>query len=233
MIAVAANYLTHNSCFLLTNRNLHLTRGTSGSAHTLEREKHFSYDTVWSNTNSTCRESQVKSGKQQEGNYMGLLVTTSSVANLEKRPNHRGQQIGAKNGNWLAFSNRKTLLSGQIYLAPCSRPTKIAKSNVSTAASCTQRFRITPKLANIILGCYLLCALAAARTGERSRIASSALHTTNVDGAAAILHRRVSSALAGAPNGGTLHVQKIRGISIYWKTKLREMTKLLVNCASP
>ena len=38
LIAVAANYLTHNSCFLLTNRNLHLTRGTSGSAHMLEEK---------------------------------------------------------------------------------------------------------------------------------------------------------------------------------------------------
>ena len=199
----------------------------------LVREKHFNYGTVWSNMNSTCRELQVKSGKQQEGNYTGLLVTTSLVANLEKRLNHRGQQIGAKNGNWLAFSNRKTLLSGQMYLAPCLRRTKIGKSNVSTAASFTQRFRITPKLANTILGCSLLCALATVRTGERSLIASSALRTTNVDGAAAILHRKVSSALAGAPNDGTLHAQKIRVINICWKMKLREMTKLLVNCASP
>ena len=199
----------------------------------LVREKHFNYGTVWSNMNSTCRELQVKSGKQQEGNYTGLLVTTSLVANLEKRLNHRGQQIGAKNGNWPAFSNRKTLLSGQMYLAPCLRRTKIGKSNVSTAASFTQRFRITPKLANTILGCSLLCALATVRTGERSLIASSALRTTNVDGAAAILHRKVSSALAGAPNDGTLHAQKIRVINICWKMKLREMTKLLVNCASP
>ena len=78
---------------------------------------------------------------------------------------------------------------------------------------------VHPKLANIILGCYLLCALAAARTGERSRIASSALHTTNVDGAAAILHRRVSSALAGRVQLNLFLISFIKFILIRYVNK--------------
>ena len=199
----------------------------------LERRKHFSYDTVWLNTNSTCEESRMRSAKQQEGNYTGLPVTTSLVANLIKKPNHPGLQIVARSGKWLAYTNQKILLFDQMYRVPCLKRTKTAKSNVFTAASSTQRFRITPKLASTTLGNCLLCVLAAVHTEERSLIASSVLRTTNADGAVAILHQKVSLALAGAQNAGTLHAQKIRVINIYWKTKLQEMTKLLVNCASP